>query len=1427
MRKIYSTLKSVVAATLVAAMTFAASCSYDDTGVINQIEEIKVDLEALAQRVTALENKLQTEVENLQALIDGQVVIVDVETDAEGNQTIKLSDGSTITVLAPVECTCEPATPCQCDPLEYRVNADGVLEVSPDGINWVAITGVTPECVVANVVVEDGIATVTLADGTSFKTAVAELVEFEAAKSAIYVKAAETKSIAFAINDAVEDINVMNQPLGWKAAIEVPTRAVGGMDYVLNITAPAKDFLQYAEKGGKVSIHFNTAAGACKVMSVDVELAAIDLQVDKAGNITITTTVVDEYDYTDWYGETEHIVEFNNFYLAVFDLDTYYEINGDLESVYNSSWGEFNIPAAAGYINNIFANIGDNPYEGAQYIDGVNEKWTINATVESVLQNLDWYDQLPYEGNSFMVCVIPTDINANGAPVWAEAIAVPFKQLSISIVENVDARVYNNAYFDVTLRGAAAYYLYPVSKADIEEYLELGYADSTEGYFWSMLESYLQYPDWYSFGFKIESDVVEENIALADLLAYTRSYYYFETKPATEYVMCLFVEEDGRTDYTVEDLRFYEFATADLVEAETEFEVSYEMSDDWSLYTIGVDVTVPESTTTVYSRWYDESMPVEDLQADLIQNGYSRTEDDFAEGGYTFYLGTSVDAPATTKYLGLLVIDAAGNYTLKNYELASKDVVMKDAEFTIESVEFADDAVTVTLAGLEGLEVKAYKYYFIGVNGGSYYQKTEEECQDVAYSNSWLYKSTDTHPIVITSTADYKYSFAPGSYKLAVGVEFADGSFSKCVYGEYEYAVEGGETTVYNFVRGKQTGSLTDANIQLYTENDEYCLVLNLYYIITADRYIPEGEYVFGTTAGQVYCYNYTYLYDYSVNAKVLYFQPGYGKVKVSEVDGKYRIEVIDAKCLDANDNEVPFSTVYEGTIENLILPSEYVAPVQIEFTPVRAEYDLMFDLYEYNGGDAEYAFWLYDENNNYLEAICKFGPHTGWDYEYSAKYVGTDGEKVFSTIQTQAPSSYNCSSDAERYFSVKASMVDNSYIMFSDVLPAVAVNYLGEGSNYAPGSDNQGGTTEPVEPALVEFTSVAVAAVDSNLNYHNLTFTDGTYTAVIKLCTRGTTEYVAGLYDQNGSFGDASTLYIGGYANDNTWNGAECWPVTMEVVDNGDGTATFNLDYAEYPSAVEHHGTYTGVLEGLTLVEREEEPEQPGGVTTYEIIKATVGYDQPGEKEIQFWYSETNAHVIDFKGMDNCTPGQPIAAGYYSSLNGTIDEGYCIFDYGTTNGAVSFAECTVTDNGNGSLTYDAKFTSGGKDYAFVYTSPVQEGEEQDGPIVMTSMADSDQFNSSMYADFLFSDDSGNNQFVLIVDISNATLPSMTYSLKAYYDSIWIGGYFAFHEGTLKINGNVITNNAVITDGYMEITETAINIHATVDGVEYEFQYNK
>jgi hypothetical protein len=150
-----------------------------------------------------------------------------------------------------------------------------------------------------------------------------------------------------------------------------------------------------------------------------------------------------------------------------------------------------------------------------------------------------------------------------------------------------------------------------------------------------------------------------------------------------------------------------------------------------------------------------------------------------------------------------------------------------------------------------------------------------------------------------------------------------------------------------------------------------------------------------------------------------------------------------------------------------------------------------------------------------------------------------------------------------------------------------------------------------------------------------------------------------------------------------------------------------------EYTNYATLEYTYTGAIEGLNAPEAcdcldPKEPENPeggeGDVINVTIQNLTVGYDQPGEKEMQFWYSATNAHVIDLKGMANCNPGQPPVARTYSSADYTIDIDYSIFDYGTTNGKMSEAEVVVTDNGDGTYTYDAKFTYNGQKYAFVYT---------------------------------------------------------------------------------------------------------------------------
>ena len=1019
---------------MVAAMTFAVSCSYDDTAMKNRVDKIETDLATLTERVDALEDELDNQVAGLKELINGKVVVTGVETEGDVT-TVTLSDGSSFVIdnskggatagddftlgaqedggvyywavfkngtfqeyllvdgnKVPVfaEAT-ESGESCACE-LQMEVREDGKLYVSIDGgANWVSTelpaSQVSGACVFASVEVDGDNVIFTLTDGTTFNVQKAELVEFEAAKSAVYVKVAETVAIPFAINDAVEDINVMNTPLGWKAEV-VDTRAVGGMDFALNITGPAKEFMQYADKSGKVAIHFNTAAGACKVMSVDVELAAIDLQVDKAGNITIVNTLVDKYDRENW-GVTEHVEEFNNYYFAVLNLDDYYEYEGLLEEAYNSNWGEFNIPAAASYIQNFFTNVGENGYEGAIYQDGVNEKWTVSFTVEEVIDYLDWNNQMVYEGNSFMICVIPTDVQNAGALLWDEMVAVPFKQLAINIEENVEARAFDNAYFNVTLRGGVAYHLYPMSMKDVNDYVEV-YQNypSMEDLFWDYLNSYLQYPNWYSFGFEIAEDVVETNISLSDLLAYTYDYYSFETKPATDYVMALFTWEDGKTEYTKEDLKFFYFSTADLTLAEPALECSWDYNEDHGLYTVAVDLTVAENVSALYTRWYDNVMGESDLIEDLINNGYGRDAADLEANQYSVYVGTSVSEPATTKYLGVLMIDAEGNYTAAQFPVTSNDLVINETYVpTIESVTFDAEGAHITVGGLEGADVKAYKYYIISTTGSSYSQKTQEQLYDVAYSNDWLYQSSETNPILATRTADYTYSFAAGAtYKVAVGVQFADGTYSNTVYGEYVNEVPPTALTsvVASWVE-------TDPNWCYLTLTAETGDVITTSAGNGGVNYLNEGTWSYDYYYSSGFALGNTYMNDTtwvsSINMEVAYTEAG-----------EYSLKLVTSHGVFA----------YEGAIEGLVVPGfeggedpgedpgeEPVEPEDLFLTFTSGAADVFYDfsdfnvmLYGDNGLELCLDFFYICSNNfipegeyavGNIQGACIFAPEYSW----------------------------------------------------------------------------------------------------------------------------------------------------------------------------------------------------------------------------------------------------------------------------------------------------------------------------------------------------------------------------------------------------------------------------------------------------------------
>ena len=861
MKKFYANFKSVVAAVVMVSMTLAASCSYDDSAIVERVDRVEKDLAALTERVAALEKRLGEEVEALTALINGKVVVTGVEKVGDATK-VTLSDGSSFTVYP--ECTVvdtdtdtntyisiaeengvlyfavyekgefkewllvngekvpvydgndqdddvcdDPYQPEAPVAPQFKVEGENIMVSIDGGQTWVE-SGLSAAAAGAQIfsgveVNDDNTVTFKLADGSQFDVMLAELIEF-ANRGHIYVKAGEVKEVALTVNDAVADINIMNQPLGWKAEValapeteepeggdevvpDMGVLAAGGTDYIIKVYGPSKDLVKagVADQGGVIQVHFNTATGACKVGKLEVDLAQLTLDVDKMGNIHITNSLVSTYEYSDWWtGETTLLTDFNNYYAGVMPLDDY---SGDLQYDINEAWKDcaagFN--TNYGYYSGFYGEDGVTMYEASYYEDGVCEIDILNTTVKAFVDNFS-YGAFDYEGNSFLVFAVPVDMNT-GDQMWDEAILKEFKQLNVTV--DVAEEKFNNVYFDVKLRGAQQYQINVMAKAQIDSYIEWGYAETMEDYFFSMALNYFQQPAWAQFGYKIGTDVVEQGIDVNELLNYGASYMqYFELAPNTEYVMAILAEEEGKAaeEYVKEDIKYVYFATADIFEAEEPFEYSVEENLELKDYfNIAVNVTVPDTSAVVYSAWYsEEQMELDALKADLIANGWAKI--DF-ESGYTYSLSSTTDVAGETKYLGLLIVDAEGNYTIGQHEFSSRAVIYNEATISIESVEFTESSATVTVAGVDGLDVVGYKTYIVRNDVNSYYQKTQEQLADLGYKTNWMYGEQDaTNPIVLTKCADNATQFVGGkTYKVAVVALFSDGSISNTAYGEYFY----------------------------------------------------------------------------------------------------------------------------------------------------------------------------------------------------------------------------------------------------------------------------------------------------------------------------------------------------------------------------------------------------------------------------------------------------------------------------------------------------------------------------------------------------------------------------------------------------------------------------------------------------------------
>lgn len=677
MRKIFTNLKSVVALALVAAMTLSVSCMYDDTALTKRVDKVEKNLAALTEKVNALD------ADAVQSLINGLTVITGVTTDEAGNTVVTLSNGESFTVLA------------ECAGLQYRTE-NGVLELSADGETWVAVTA-DAACLVKEVRTNaDGTVTLVLADGTEFTGAVAELIECEATRSAVYVASGAPKAVRFTVNDAVADINVMNQPFGWSATVEEYVEveepgydddfgilAVGGTEYVLNINAPSAELVRagFAAKEGVVSVHFNTAAGACKVLKVDVTLAELTLNVDANGNITIVNTLAVEA--TSYWGET--YTDFADFWIGVMPK-ALYEQNGDKTLVMDyDDWAyEYTSCAAtqrgAG-LNNILELM---PYE-----EGVYEKEVLEFTTEQ-LAGAFWPTYNFQLGESYIIFLaLDTEmVDYTTHPVLTNAIMAEYTKVLVDAQVVEGSEKWNDVTVNFNLAGFDYYAVGWLNAEEVEMYISYGmYASADE-----FIAEYINAYGVMSAGALLAGEHRDATYNLSELAALSYTEWAPELLADTEYYFFVYPfnakdeMELYQHEFVVENLRTYgKFATAALTAGEFEAGAAFEVvSHDEKA--IEVNVTFAENVKTVIYAWYSSAfLDGEEAAADLLDpykwDAYSATID--AENPVLNVYKESyygIDNPIT---LVMLAINADGQYVLiqqefkyeapapETYELAS------------------------------------------------------------------------------------------------------------------------------------------------------------------------------------------------------------------------------------------------------------------------------------------------------------------------------------------------------------------------------------------------------------------------------------------------------------------------------------------------------------------------------------------------------------------------------------------------------------------------------------------------------------------------------------------------------------------------------------------------------------------------------------
>ena len=418
------------------------------------------------------------------------------------------------------------------------------------------------------------------------------------------------------------------------------------------------------------------------------------------------------------------------------------------------------------------------------------------------------------------------------------------------------------------------------------------------------------------------------------------------------------------------------------------------------------------------------------------------------------------------------------------------------------------------------------------------------------------------------------------------------------------------------------------------------------------------------------------------------------GEVVVA-VDG----ETYDFDITLATTEDEQMRFTYAGVVVDMVPEVKPAEPVA--FTPAAVKAEL------YEAGNFFLQLYIDDARYHELDMYDVVAPNEDYlsagVYSYAAETIGSwstfnrGNDQTCGLAEAEITLAHNDDNTTTITGFIKSEEGDHITINWTGVI---------EGMDLSGGDEPE----NPTDGTYFTFVSANVCWMGSyGWQDFQIAFTDANgvvLTCDFYACTQADTNYLPdGEYDvMTNAY---NCVYADSYSYIDLNDGGPLQDLQSGkvIVAEVDGQYKFTFENIAYGADLKtFNGVYVGQVgstaEGVSAMvvpSEYEEPEISDEVTELTIYSWFASFDQPGEHELNFVYDSAAMRVVTIDFLAN-----PITAGTYT-LGNNLNETYCKYQ----GNRMSECAVVVTENADGTLTFDANFVVNYARYHFNYTEKI------------------------------------------------------------------------------------------------------------------------